>query len=393
MSTTLGSLRRLVLTPALSEVSFARRGFPGASSPAASHLEAVPQSVICGFEWGIDVRSLAELECRLGLVQPQLRGFAYEGATMAYTILDAMRPRRGHRTEELLRGPGQPHLFLAYIGIGFAMSHLPRFLWNGVVPDLSGSPYHPTMSWLAVDGYGFDRAYFDTARVVDGQVRPAAYPWDGSAGYFPRAIDQGIGRALWFIHGARVPDVAAAVGRFAVQRRSDLWSGVGLAATFAGAWVRCGGSPSSRIPATRHIWPRARSSRPRRGCSPASYRRTRRPRCKPWRTCRCPWRPTSRTQRPRWTRAARGRPGTNIGGGPSASASASRRRPADAHPRITATAKDPEIIAPGGGRPNSSDVIASRYSDWIRDIGDRHYPDRLFRQVDVLFAAHSAGGH
>ncbi|OLB81252.1 MAG: enediyne biosynthesis protein [Actinobacteria bacterium 13_2_20CM_2_71_6] len=234
MSTTLGSLRRLVLTPALSEVSFARRGFPGASSPAASHLEAVPQSVICGFEWGIDVRSLAELECRLGLVQPQLRGFAYEGATMAYTILDAMRPRRGHRTEELLRGPGQPHLFLAYIGIGFAMSHLPRFLWNGVVPDLSGSPYHPTMSWLAVDGYGFDRAYFDTARVVDGQVRPAAYPWDGSAGYFPRAIDQGIGRALWFIHGARVPDVAAAVGRFAVQRRSDLWSGVGLAATFAG---------------------------------------------------------------------------------------------------------------------------------------------------------------
>jgi hypothetical protein len=52
--------------------------------------------------------------------------------------------------------------------------------------------------------------------------------------YFPRAVDQGIGRALWFIHGARIPEVTAAVARFAPARRPDLWSGVGLAATFAG---------------------------------------------------------------------------------------------------------------------------------------------------------------
>ena len=32
------------------------------------------------------------------------------------------------------------------------------------MPDLTGSPYYPTMSWLAVDGYGFDLAYFDTRR-------------------------------------------------------------------------------------------------------------------------------------------------------------------------------------------------------------------------------------
>ncbi|GFJ96565.1 hypothetical protein Prum_102070 [Phytohabitans rumicis] len=56
----------------------------------------------------------------------------------------------------------------------------------------------------------------------------------GRADYFPRAVDQGIGRALWFIHGGQSPDVAAAVGRFATERHADLWSGVGLAATFAG---------------------------------------------------------------------------------------------------------------------------------------------------------------
>jgi hypothetical protein len=234
MATTLGTVRRLLLAPSLDEVSFARRGFPGAGAPATVHLEAVPQAVVCGFEWGIETRGQAELERRLELIDAAQRGFAYEGATMAYTVRDAMRGGRGTRTRDLLRGPGAPHLFLAYIGIGFAMARLPRPLWRGVLPDLAGSPYHPTMSWLAVDGYGFDRAYFETRRWVDEQRRLPAYPWLGRADYFPRAVDQGIGRALWFIHAARADDVAAAVRRFAAERHADLWSGVGLAATFAG---------------------------------------------------------------------------------------------------------------------------------------------------------------
>ncbi|MEV4118619.1 DUF1702 family protein [Micromonospora sp. NPDC049645] len=234
MPTTLGSLKRLVLTPSLREVTFERRGFPGASSSAPSPLEAIPQAVICGFEWGIDAHDQWEVERRLSLVEPEHRGFAYEGATMAFTVLDAMRGGRGHRTRDLLLGPGQPHIFLAYIGIGFAMAKLPRMLWKGIVPDLSGTPYHPTMSWLAVDGYGFDLAFFKTGRWVDEQRVPAPYPFQGSPDYFTRAVDQGIGRALWFIHNGRVTDVATAVERFATQRQADLWSGVGLAATFAG---------------------------------------------------------------------------------------------------------------------------------------------------------------
>jgi hypothetical protein len=114
------------------------------------------------------------------------------------------------------------------------MARLPRVLWKKALPDLDLSDYHPTMSWLAVDGYGFDRAYFDTRRIVDEQQVPAPYPWQGSPAYFPRAVDQGIGRALWFIHGADVRAVPAAVQRFAEHRQADLWSGVGLAAAFAG---------------------------------------------------------------------------------------------------------------------------------------------------------------
>lgn len=230
MPTILGSIRGLVLAPSLEDVSFAGRGFALTPTPATDRLEAVPQAVVCGFEWAIAAPDLTDVERRLRLVDEEQRGFAYEGATMAYTILDTVR---GNRTRELLSGAGEKHILLAYIGIGFAMARLPRPLWRKVLPDLT-SRYHPTMSWLAVDGYGFDRAYFDTERWVGRQEIPAAYPWQGSSEYFPRAVDQGIGRALWFISGAEPDKVCAAVRRFARGRQADLWSGVGLAATFAG---------------------------------------------------------------------------------------------------------------------------------------------------------------
>jgi enediyne biosynthesis protein E2 len=233
MPTFTGSLRRLAMTPQLADVTFGKRGFPPAPLDATLRLEAIPQAVICGFEWGIDTRGQWEVERRMELVDAELRGFACEGVTMAFTIRDVMG-RRGHRTRDLLRGPAGRHIFLAYIGIGFAMARLPRPLWKKVLPDLTGTPYHPVMSWLAVDGYAFDRAYFDTRRWVDGQHVPAPYPWQGCAGYFQRGVDQGIGRALWFICGAQAPAVTAAVRGFATSRQADLWSGVGLAAGFAG---------------------------------------------------------------------------------------------------------------------------------------------------------------
>jgi len=106
------------------------------------------------------------------------------------------------------------------------------------------------MTWLAVDGYGFDLAYFHPKRWMERQEIPAPYPWEGNPDYFLRAVDQGIGRALWFMNGGRPEPVVAAVGRFAPHRRADLWSGIGLAATFAGgcspdelAWLREAAGP------------------------------------------------------------------------------------------------------------------------------------------------------
>src|SRR3981081_2035948 len=116
MSTALGALRRLLLTPSLAKVSFAGRGFPITPTAATERLEAVPQAVICGFEWGIDSRDQWEVGRRLNMMEPELRGFGSEGATTETTGRDAMRGGRGRRTRDLLCGPGQPHFFLACIG-------------------------------------------------------------------------------------------------------------------------------------------------------------------------------------------------------------------------------------------------------------------------------------
>ena len=57
MPTSLGSVRRRLLTPQLREVTFAKRGFPATPSAATQLLEAIPEAVICGFEWGIGARN------------------------------------------------------------------------------------------------------------------------------------------------------------------------------------------------------------------------------------------------------------------------------------------------------------------------------------------------
>src|SRR5207245_1132167 len=59
-------------------------------------------------------------------------------------------------------------------------------------------------------------------------------PPGGPQWYADRVIDQGIGRAMWFVGGADADLVATLIDRFPESRRGDLYGGAGLAATYAG---------------------------------------------------------------------------------------------------------------------------------------------------------------
>ncbi|MDO8145911.1 DUF1702 family protein [Isoptericola sp. 178] len=232
MPVTFTRMLRWAVAPAVTSVTGAHLGFPAAELPARAALDRIPQAVVVGFESALESPGTAAIAARVELMDEHLRGFGYEGAVMATTILDAATG--GSRTRALVEGPARPHGLLAYIGVGFALARLPRRLWSRALPELDLGAYHPTLSWLAVDGYGFDLAYFDRHRWVGTRARPRPWPFQGAPTYFARAVDQGMGRAVWFIDGARPEHVAATVGSFDPARRGDVWSGVGLAATFAG---------------------------------------------------------------------------------------------------------------------------------------------------------------
>jgi hypothetical protein len=220
-----GRLRCRIFLPDQFEVTFERRGFSAPDPVRQANLERVGRKFLEGFGYAMAGRSLADIESALETVEPVFRGFAYEGAAMALAVRDGFLPVRRHWVRDLLASRGAAHIYMAYIGVGWAMARLPRMRWHAIMPR------HPLLRWLALDGYGFHQAYFHTRQYVTQQYQTRIHRWPGD--YANRAADQGIGRALWFVNGSDVPRVAAAIEKFAPSRRGDLWSGAGLASVYA----------------------------------------------------------------------------------------------------------------------------------------------------------------
>ena len=216
------SLRRRLLGLSADEASFARRGFRGAGEPTQARLERIGATFIGGYNAALEQAPPRELVTALEAAEAELHGFAFEGAAMALALLDAMTPWNRSRLGEFLRGGAERHVYMVYVGAGWAWARLrlsvPRLLQR---MDL-------LLGWLAVDGYGFHEGFFHGPRYVECQEAPRL------KGYAARAFDQGLGRSLWFVEGASVERVIARVQGFSASRQPDLWSGVGLAATYAG---------------------------------------------------------------------------------------------------------------------------------------------------------------
>jgi len=219
------------MTPDVVETTLDKRGFHKKSPEAQERLETVGKMFLEGYGDAVEARTPADAVAPLEQLPDWLRGFAYEGAGMGLAVLDGLPFGRSDNVSRFLETPrGEAYRYLVYVGIGWAMARIPRFRWP------KPASLDPMLVPLVLDGYGFHQAYFKTARYVDGQYRDPSFPWPGGrqGGHANNAIDQGIGRALWFIGGIAPDLVADKVDAFPAARRADLWSGVGLAATYAG---------------------------------------------------------------------------------------------------------------------------------------------------------------
>ncbi|HLK02437.1 MAG TPA: DUF1702 family protein [Streptosporangiaceae bacterium] len=221
-----GRLRCRIFLPDQSEATFERRGWTASDKTRQANLEKVGIKFLEGFEYGMAGQSLADIEASLETIEPTFRGFAYEGCSMALAVRDGIRPAGRHWVRDLLASRGANHVYMAYVGVGWAMARLPKVRWRAI------RPHDPLLCWLALDGLGFHQAYFHTQQYVWNQRATRAPGWDPR--YAGRAIDQGIGRALWFVNGSEVDRVASTIEGFPESRRGDLWSGAGLASVYAG---------------------------------------------------------------------------------------------------------------------------------------------------------------
>ena len=219
----MGSVRRLLFGIRKRETAFEHRGFRGGTPETRRRLETVGNAFVAGYHAALDAGHPDRLEQRLATFERESIGFAFEGAAMAFALLDTISIRHRGRWRALLAGPGEPHAYMVHVGAGWAVARL------GGSPERFVSPGDPLLRWLVLDGFGFHEGYFRWKRSVEGQRRPHRL-----AGYALRAFDQGLGRSLWFVEGAEPARIARTIAGFDADRMADLWAGVGLAAAYAG---------------------------------------------------------------------------------------------------------------------------------------------------------------
>jgi enediyne biosynthesis protein E3 len=225
----LRALRRRILTPNISATSLEVRGFHRKDPASQELLEKIGVVFLGGYADAVEASSVEDARQRLALLPRRFRGFAYEGAGMGYAMLDGLPFGHRHHAADFVAGPAANQIYIVNCGIGWAMARLPRFRWP------SADELDPLLRWLVLDGYGFHQAYFHTRRYVHEHYQDPAFPWprDESRAYANRAMDQGIGRALWFVGCTDVDEVTRLLGRFPRERHADLWAGIGLASTYA----------------------------------------------------------------------------------------------------------------------------------------------------------------
>ncbi len=219
----LATLRRKLFGIPERETRFSTRGFEGGTATTRNRIEQIGSTFAQGYHAALEETRTLPLAQRLDGIEPERRGFAYEGAAMALALLDLLTPWQGQRFRNFLGGPGAAHTYMLHVGVGWALARLPR----RVEPNLKR--FDPLLRWLILDGYGFHQGYFHWRRFLSQQKIPA-----GLSPYARRAFDQGLGRSLWFVRGAEVARVVAALEGFPQGRQGDLWSGLGLASAYAG---------------------------------------------------------------------------------------------------------------------------------------------------------------
>ena len=219
----LGLLRQSILGISPRAIRCERRGFRVSDRRVGQRIEQIGLAFRRGYHAALqNERTLVSF---LEAEPAELRGFAYEGAGLGLALLDRLTLRNGNRIDRFLQGAADPHTYMVHVAVGWMTARWP------VSPERVRRGLDPLLGWLLYDGYGFHEGFFRWRKYLGPNPRRCPV---GVQGYARNVFDQGLGRSLWFVEGADPGRMATTIAQLSSERSSDLWSGVGLAAAYAG---------------------------------------------------------------------------------------------------------------------------------------------------------------
>lgn len=121
----MSTIRKHLLGISLDQIRCEQRGFEVANSAVKAHIEKVGESFVTGYHAALVDSHNESLQQSLDKVENDFRGFAYEGAGMALALLDLLSPWRKNRLGPFVHGAGDAHVYMVYIGTGWAMAKIP----------------------------------------------------------------------------------------------------------------------------------------------------------------------------------------------------------------------------------------------------------------------------
>jgi hypothetical protein len=166
---------------------------------------------------------LSLLVMQLENTEMAYRSIAYEAASMVMALRDFSNGNGLTRWRSFLEGPAAPHAAQAHAGLGWAMAQqrIP------LTPTLE--TLEPLMRFRMLDGWGYYNGIFRQRQTIGSQPFPSDFETRFAPGF-----DQGVGRSLWYNCKGDWAGIPESIAQFSVSRHSDLWRGIGIAASYVG---------------------------------------------------------------------------------------------------------------------------------------------------------------
>ncbi|MCX6198220.1 MAG: DUF1702 family protein [Bacteroidetes bacterium] len=153
----------------------------------------------------------------------EFRSIAYESASMSIALEDLKQGEQLTNWFQFLNEVASAHATQVHVGLGWAFA---QQLKN---PIAYLTKLNPMMRYRVLDGYGYYEGIFRRRRSIINHLKLQVDDAVASA-----ALDQGLGRSIWYLNKGIIDDAKIMIEGFAIERHKDLWRGLGIAIAYVG---------------------------------------------------------------------------------------------------------------------------------------------------------------